>query len=129
NYFFFTEAFVRKSFNFYNQLGVDFTFAQTYRFNSQFSVSHRLGLRPRFNNIGYAYTSGTETIFSKRKINTTESIFDLKYNFNNKMGITFRSRHYISAVENKKFFTLLPDGNLTDNNTFNLPVDQNVNFF
>ena len=128
-YFFFTEAFARRSFNFYNQFGIDFTFGQTYRFNSRFSVSHRLNLRPRYNNIGYASASGAETIFSKRRINTTESTFDLKYNFNNKMGITFRSRHYMSTVANREFFTLLQDGNLAENNTFNQPVDRNVNFF
>ncbi len=110
-------------------MGIDFSASQTYRFNSRFSVSHRLNLRPRYNNIGYASTSGTETIFSKRRINTTESTLDLKYNFNNKMGITFRSRHYMSAVENGKFFTLLQDGNLADNSTFNQQVDRNVNFF
>ena len=45
------------------------------------------------------------------------------------MGITFRSRHYMSTVANREFFTLLQDGNLAENNTFNQPVDRNVNFF
>jgi len=45
------------------------------------------------------------------------------------MGITFKARHYVSTVDNKAFFTLLNDGNLTANNTFSKNVNQNTNFF
>ena len=129
-YSFYTELFARRIFNFYGATGVDFTFNQNYRFDSKVSVSYRLGLQPRFNNIGYAYAeNNTEIIFARRKRSTVENILSAKYNFTNKMGLTFRSRHYLSSVNNKEFFTLLHNGKLDPNSTFNKNVDRNVNFF
>ncbi len=128
-YSFFTQLFVRSHFNFYDQLGIDFSASQTYRFNSRFSLSHRLNLFPRINNMGYASTLGDDIIFANRRINTTESILNLKYSFNNKMGLTLRGRHYMSAVENRKFFSLQQDGGLVDNPSFTQNADRSVNFF
>jgi Domain of unknown function (DUF5916) len=129
-YSFNAELFARRIFNFYSATGVDFTFSQNYRFNSKLSVSYRLGLQPRFNNIGYAYSENdTEIIFARRKRSTVENVLSAKYNFTNKMGLTFRSRHYLSSVNNKEFFTLRHDGKLDPNSAFNKNVDRNVNFF
>lgn len=124
------EAFSRTFFTFYRGLGLDFNFRQNYRFNDRFSLLHRLNLGPRFNNIGYSYTRNSqEIIFSRRKINTIENILGAKFNFNNKMGINFRLRHYFSCVENKQFFFLKKDGRLDPNNPYNPNQDRNVNFF
>ena len=129
-YSFNAELFARRIFNFYNATGIDFTLSQNYRFNSKLSVSYRLGLQPRFNNIGYAYSeNNTEIIFARRKRSTIENVISAKYNFTNKMGLTFRSRHYLSSVNNKEFFTLKSDGKLDPNSTFNRNVNRNVNFF
>lgn len=129
-YYVFSELFGRKYFNFYDQFALDMTAGQTYRFSNKFSLSHRLGLSPAFNSIGYTWSDNTEIIFARRKVNTIENILSAKYNFNNKMGITFRARHYFSSVENKEFFTLRQmDGKLDPNTSFNQDADQNVNFF
>jgi len=129
-YSFSAEAFARKFFNFYNMLGIDFFLRQNYRFNSKFSVTHNISLMPRFNNMGYAWSQNAgEIIFAKRTVSTVENILSMKYNFTNKMGITFRARHYLSSVNNNEFFTLQPDGKLAPNSSFNLNVDRNVNFF
>jgi hypothetical protein len=53
----------------------------------------------------------------------------LKYNFNDKMGINARIRHYWSKVDYKEYFTLLDNGRLQKNTTFNGNENQNVNFF
>ena len=45
------------------------------------------------------------------------------------MGITFRARHYLSAVDNKEFYLLQHDGTLTSNANFHPSANQNVNFF
>ena len=45
------------------------------------------------------------------------------------MGINTRIRHYWSKVDYKEFFTLLLNGELEKNTTFNENVNQNVNFF
>ena len=67
---------------------------------------------------------------ARRKIKTVENILSAKYNFTNRMGITFRARHYVSSVDNKEFFTLQQaDGKLNPNPSFNENVNRNVNFF
>lgn len=129
-YSFFSELFVRKFINFYNLLAFDWTYNQNFRFNNKFSISHRLTLMPRFNGIGYTWSDNERIVFGKRKINTVENILNLKYNFNNKMGINFRARHYLSTVANKEYFLLKQsDGTLHPLTTFGEQVDQNVNFF
>jgi hypothetical protein len=129
-YSFYTENFTRKYFNFYNAVAMDLMLNQTYRFSSKFSLSHRIGFMPRFNNVGYAWSDNSQIIFGRRKVNTIENILSSKYSFTNKMWITFRLRHYLSSVENKEFFTLQQaDGRLTPNLYFNQNVDRNVNFF
>lgn len=128
-YSFYTENAVRTYFNFYNAVAMDLNISQTYRFNSKFSLSHRLNFYPRFNSIGFAGSDATGTVFSRRKVNTVEDILSAKYNFTNKMGLTFRARHYVSSVNCKEFFTLRSDGKLDPNSTFNQNVNRNLNFF
>ena len=45
------------------------------------------------------------------------------------MNINTRIRHYWSKVDYKEFFTLLQDGGLEKNNSFNQNVNQNYNAF
>lgn len=129
-YSFDIELFGRRVFKFYNALGIDYFLQQTYRFNNKLSLSYRISIQPRFNNVGYAYsTSSSDITFARRKRSTVENVLSTKYNFTNKMGLTFRARHYLSSVQNKEFFTLLPNGKLNPNPGFNMNVDRNVNFF
>jgi len=124
------EAFSRTFFDFYNSFSLDFNLRQSYRFNDRFSLQYRLGFGPKFNNIGYTTTvSNSEIIFSRRNVNTIETILGAKYNFNNKMGINFRMRHYFSSVENKQFLFLKKNGKLDSNTPFRQNQDRNVNFF
>jgi hypothetical protein len=45
------------------------------------------------------------------------------------MSLNTRVRHYWSKVDYKEFFTLLADGGLEKNSTFNQDVNQNYNAF
>ena len=45
------------------------------------------------------------------------------------MGISTRIRHYWSKVDYKEFFTLLENGRLQPNASFNENENQNVNYF
>ncbi len=129
-YSFSTELFTRTFLNFYNGFSYELSLRQNYRFNSKLSISHRLSFNPRFNNIGYTYSANSDDIvFARRKVNSIENILSAKYNFTNKMGITFRSRHYLSTVDNQEFFTLRKDGKLNPNSTFTQNTNRNVNFF
>ena len=67
--------------------------------------------------------------FAKRKRNTIEDILSAKYSFNNRMGITFRARHYVSSVDNKSFYLLQHDGSLLANANYHPKVNNNVNYF
>jgi len=126
----FSEFFMRKYFNFYDQFGIDWTASHTYRFSKRFSMSHRLGLSPSFNSIGYTWSDANQIIFARRRVKSVENIVSAKYNFSNMMGINLRVRHYYSSVDNKEFFTLQQaDGSLVKNTNFNVNTNQNVNFF
>ena len=127
---FFIDALYRKSINFYDQYGFDIVLGENLRLNNKLSFSHQINFQPRYNNIGYTYVSGSSNInFAKRRVNTVENILSTTYSFSNKMGITFRARHYLSTVDNKEFFLLQKDGNLQANTGYQPNADQNANFF
>ncbi len=128
-YSFFAEVFTRRILQFYSSQGLDISTGQTMRFNQKFSISQRLNIMPRFNNMGFTMIDGADIVFARRKRNTVENILSAKYSFSNMMWITFRMRHYLSTVDNKEFFTLQKNGLLTAHPTFNKNVNQNVNFF
>jgi hypothetical protein len=80
---------------------------------------------------GFAYfTNDRDSIaMGLRNRRTAENTLDVKYNFNNMMGLTFRVRHYWSRVDFKEFFNLERDGSVTP---LAAPVknpDRNVNVF
>ncbi len=104
-------------------------FENNYRFTDKFSIGHSIILSPSYNQAGFADISGTDIIFSRRDRTTVENIFNSKYNFNKRNGITFRLRHYWSEVEAKEFFTLQQDGSLLKNTTYNKNNNQNLNIF
>lgn len=123
------EAYERIFFNFYQLNGTDLSTRQTYRFNSKFSISHSLSVELRPRGMGFATFQNDEPIFALRNVKTIDNTLNLKYNFTNKMGLTFRTRHYASTVINKNFFTLNNDGSLTALNSTIEGTNRNVNFF
>jgi len=64
-----------------------------------------------------------------RKVNTIDNVLSLKYNFTNKMGLTFRARHYASTVNNREFFSLNTDGTLSEKKGITDNLNRNVNYF
>lgn len=124
------EVVERVFLNFYNLSGTDISLGQNYRFNSKFSVSHNIGFELRPKGLGYTTTlDDNTTIFAIRNVKTVDNVLNLKYNFTNKMGLTFRARHYGSVVNNKEFFTLNNDGSLKPNAEIKDNLNRNVNFF
>jgi hypothetical protein len=83
-----------------------------YRFSSKLSVELSHYMLFGKNDYGFAYipNTGDSVIMGLRKRNTAENILNVKYNFSNKMGLTFRLRHYWSKVDYKEFFNLKSDG-------------------
>ncbi|MCP9756742.1 hypothetical protein EGI26_16370 [Lacihabitans sp. CCS-44] len=123
------ELFMRKYFNFYDLFAYDASINQTYRFNTKFSVNHQIGILPRRNGVGFAGNEDGEIVFAKRDVKTFENILFLKYNFTNKMGLTFRTRHYNSRVTNKSYFNLEDNGLLSERASVTGNYNRNVNYF
>jgi hypothetical protein len=126
-YFIYSELlYVRR--NMFKSKRYQYNFQQTYRFSHRFSVSHSLYFEPQSNNAGFAAISGNDVIFGRRKLSTVENVLNIKYSFNSKMVFTTRIRHYWSKVDNKQYYLLLADGQLTPV-SFAGNANQNYNIF
>lgn len=123
------EAFERVFMDFYNLNGLDLFVSQQYRFNSKFSIRHSVNLQPRPRGLGYtAMDESGNPVFALRDVKTVDNTLFLKYNFTNKMGLTFRTRHYASVVHNKEYYSLHNEGSLKPKPGFE-GTNRNVNFF
>ncbi|MEK6476844.1 DUF5916 domain-containing protein [Catalinimonas sp. 4WD22] len=98
------------------------------RINNKLAFSTYLSLSNSHSNIGYAEHEDELITFGKRDISTINNIFNTKYTFNNKMGLTFRMRHYWSAAEYEEFYTLGEKGQLLDSD-YSGNEDRNYNAF
>ena len=105
-----------------------FSFNPRIRVNNKLAFSSFVSLSNSNGNIGYADHEENMITFGKRDINTINNIFNTKYTFNNKMGLTFRMRHYWSAAEYEEFYTLGKKGELLDSD-FEGNEDRNYNAF
>ncbi len=109
----------------------EFSFSNGYRFSSKFNVelSHLFVFGK--NDYGFAYYTNRRdsVITGLRKRNTVENILNLKYNFNNNMGLTFRLRHYWSKVDYNRLFNLRKDGMAENLLVATKNPDINVNLF
>lgn len=114
----------------YNQ----FNFTHRYRFNDRLSISQDLVYEVTKNDAGFynVYMENNvfrDIIFSRRNLKTVQNILSLKYNFNNRSGITFRARHYWSKVELRQLYDLQNDGSLKPT-IHAIPINhQNFNIF
>jgi hypothetical protein len=113
----------------YRESGWDAYIFNQYRFNKKLSVSLNSYLEFRNNNAGYAYQTTDSLVFGLRDRRTAENTLNIKYNFNNKMGLNFRLRHYWSKVEYNRFFNLKEDGNLQDKIGNSKNPNSSANFF
>jgi hypothetical protein len=107
--------------------GVNYT--QRFRFSDKFSIRHDLFTEPQQDNVGFTDIVGSDIIFGRRDRNTIENIFNFKYNFNSRMGLNTRIRHYWSKVEYREFFTLQADGGLEQNPAYSKNRNINDNYF
>lgn len=119
----------------FNRTSFNYGVGGKIRFSSKFSIEENIDVDNNKNESGWAntiYTGNVATdtiIFSRRNINNVENILNLKYNFNNKMGLTLRARHSFAKVNPQQFYQLDINGNLnTPDRPFTKNVNQNFNF-
>jgi len=119
----------------FKRKALNYEFGGKVRFNSKFSIEDYIEVQNVSNEVGWADTVNVgitgkyETIFSRRNINGVENVINLKYNFNNTMGLTFRGRHSFTKVNPQQFYQLDNNGNLNKpDNAFTKNRNQNFNF-
>lgn len=129
-YFFDFELYGRKQGQ-YGGKGTDLFISQRYRLNDHISVTLGNSVSAAKNTPGFAALVSSNSVFGLRKTRSVENVLSTKYNFNNKMGITARVRHYWSKVEypDAQFFNLGPDGYLQPHAIFTGNADQNYDAF
>lgn len=115
-----------------NGKGYGAGFYQNFRASNKLALGLDFGVEPRINYAGFLDLDkiNNAIIFSAYDRHTVESSFDAKYTFTNRMGLTFVARHYWSDRRNKAFYTLLDNGELMSNNSFDgAGMDRNFNSF
>jgi hypothetical protein len=117
--------------NKYNANTGELYLSNQYRFNDKLTVGISGYNASAKNNVGFALLNENRdtAFFGLRKRTTVENILNLKYNFNIKMGINVRARHYWSRVDYKSFFSLQEDGYLKPVSSLGKNPSTNVNFF
>ncbi|MFP4093474.1 MAG: DUF5916 domain-containing protein [Cyclobacteriaceae bacterium] len=115
-------------FSWKGQESLYFSLSPSVRVNNKLSFSSYISLSNAHGNIGFAKKTEDMITFGKRDISTINNIFNTKYTFNNRMGLTFRMRHYWSAAEYDEFYTLGNKGELL-NSDYDGNEDRNFNAF
>ncbi len=113
----------------YKANGLNVTFNEQFRFNNKLTIGNTSTFEFKNRDIGFATAENDSSIFGLRKRNTVENIFNIKYNFTNKMGLTFRARHYWSRVKYNELFNLENDGSLKNTPAISDNPNYNVNYF
>ena len=116
--------------NFYNVNNYEVGFEQNMRFNSRFSVRHSINYDAWPRGLGYmAKAADDSPVFALRNVKTINNVLSFKYNFTNRMGLTFRARHYSSVVDAKEYFSVKENGTRAPRPDYAENLDRNVNFF
>lgn len=116
------------NYDFEDQQSLYVSLSPSIRVNNKLAFSSYLSLSNSHGNIGYAEHEEDLITFGKRDISTINNIFNTKYTFNHKMGLTFRMRHYWSVAEYQEFYTLGQEGELLDSD-YAENQDRNYNAF
>ena len=117
-----------------NRVGFDLNISPRIRFNDKWFLVYRYSQDNAFLEEGVALTNdfsvpliGDDPVFAKRDRTTITNTIDLSYIFNNKMGITFRLRHYWSKLDYDSFYILNEDGKMMPTNYTGLNNDNESN--
>ncbi len=100
-----------------------------YRFNDKLTLGVSSYNASSANEVGFAFIQTDSVHFGLRKRTTVENIFTAKYNFNIKMGISVRVRHYWSKVAYNNFYLLKEDGYLQPEGPVSRNPGRNENYF
>jgi hypothetical protein len=86
-----------------------------FRVNDKLMFTYVYSFQTQFNERGWAAHDDVadEVIYARRDRVTHTNVLNTNYTFNNRMGLTFRLRHYWSSVDNHDFMQLEENGELS----------------
>ncbi len=120
------------SWNGNGQHGYMWSLQPEFKVNRRFTFDYSLSVEKMFNDVGYTGVHPVEGIrFGQRDVTTVTNTLSGAFIFTATSYLTLRGRHYWSAADYEgNYFTLQPDGSLTDR-IYSTPVsnnDLNTNF-
>ena len=98
-----------------------------YRFSDKFLLSTSMDIVQDKGNWGWAFITNPDgsPVIARRNVKRNTAIVSSQYNFNSRMNVNIRLRHYWSILENTNFYNLKPDGYW---NEIAFIPNRNVNF-
>lgn len=135
----------------WNNTNQSISHSERIRIGQRFELTHGINYNVRSNERGYVrrlYNDTgdlTDIIIGQREVKNLENTINFSYIFTNRMGLTFRARHYWSRVKYDDYYSLQEDGSLIDSdypglddeglpahdrnfNAFNIDMDYNWQF-
>jgi len=117
-------------FNEKDRISYGLTVSPRYRFSDHLTIIYRISYSHLDNNIGWIDTDSAENIiFARRDRTTYVNTVQANYGINNKMNINLNVRHYWSYTQNNEILTLMNDGSLQTNTTYNTNKNSNLNLW
>jgi len=103
----------------------------TWRIGQKLNLNYEMNYSSSKKEQGYAsmINSTDSIVFARRNVYTLSNTIEATYVLNTKSGLSLRTRHYWSGVENNRFYLLQNDGKLRDFDDFGGSADQNYNAF
>jgi hypothetical protein len=98
-----------------------------YRMNDKFSLYLVVDYTIKKNDIGWVDFENSDIIFGKRDREILQNDLTGKYTINDKMALNLTARYYWSYSDIKNFYTLENNGQLSENDTYNLDRNRNFN--
>lgn len=98
-----------------------------YRFNDRLLMIYTFDYGLDTSNKGWVAFDEEDIIFTERDRTTITNSLTGKYSISPQMTINLSARHYWTYGENLQYLTLLDDGQLTENSTFNENMDFTYN--
>lgn len=111
----------------FNRTSLNYGLFGKVRFNSKFSIDLSVNSEKSINQPGYAFSSGSDIVFSRRDVYSVYNSLNVKYNFTNRMGLTVSTRHNWTKVRPSQFYLLNLEGHL-EPTSLSKNVDQNYNY-
>jgi hypothetical protein len=99
------------------------------RINDHLGLNYNLMIQKMVRDIGFAGIQDNTVFFGRRDVDELENTLTLKYLFRNNLSLNLRARHYFSVGDYNKYFELLDDGKLKENQSLTTNPDYNFSVF